>query len=180
MGRDPGLLTARDGYVLEKLLHDRPPLTDEWFRLLKRKLSLGRLPLAPDGQAELDPAYRIEPDGILKWFYGELLLALGQGWRVEPFWYDWRKGLDLAADQLVARLASWFGPDAPAHLVAHSMGGLVARTFVKKHADRWESLWDRAGNGLRGRRHVDQPFEPDPVSTGEGTGAADLPRSLVT
>ncbi|MGB3876232.1 hypothetical protein [Shinella zoogloeoides] len=57
MGRDPGLLTARDGYVLEKLLHDRPPLTDEWFRLLKRKLSLGRLPLdapLPAGLATVD------------------------------------------------------------------------------------------------------------------------------
>ena len=33
MGREPGLLTARDGYVLEKLLHDRPPLTDDMRRV---------------------------------------------------------------------------------------------------------------------------------------------------
>jgi len=35
-----------------------------------------------------------------------------------------------------------------------------------------------AGDGLRDRHRVDQPFEPDPVSTGEGTGYSDLPQSL--
>lgn len=44
MGRDPGLLTARDAYVLETMFHDRPPLTPEWLALLTRKLSAGRLP----------------------------------------------------------------------------------------------------------------------------------------
>lgn len=44
MGRDPGMLTARDAYVLEKMFHDWPPLTQEWLVLLTRKLSGARLP----------------------------------------------------------------------------------------------------------------------------------------
>lgn len=43
MGRDPGLLAARDAYVLERMLYDRPPLTAEWSALLRRKLALPRL-----------------------------------------------------------------------------------------------------------------------------------------
>ena len=44
MGRDPRMLTARDAYLLEKMFHDRPPLTQEWLALLARKLSGARLP----------------------------------------------------------------------------------------------------------------------------------------
>jgi regulator of nucleoside diphosphate kinase len=44
MGRDPAMLTTRDGYVLEKMLRDWPPLTQEWLALLKRKLASGCLP----------------------------------------------------------------------------------------------------------------------------------------
>lgn len=53
MGRDPAMLTARDGYVLEKMLRDWPPLTDEWLALLKRKLSGGRLPAGGRVPADL-------------------------------------------------------------------------------------------------------------------------------
>lgn len=57
MRRDPGMLTARDSYVLEKLLNGWPPLTEEWLALLRRKLSTARLPLGapiPAGLATVD------------------------------------------------------------------------------------------------------------------------------
>ncbi len=44
MRQDPATLTARDGYVLERMLRDWSPLTPEWLALLKRKLTAGRLP----------------------------------------------------------------------------------------------------------------------------------------
>lgn len=53
MGRDPAMLTARDGYVLEKMLRDWPPRTQEWLALLKRKLSGGRLPAGARIPADL-------------------------------------------------------------------------------------------------------------------------------
>ncbi len=65
MGRDPGMLTARDGYVLDRMLRDWPPLTEEWLALLKRKLAAGRLPAEariPAGLATIDArvAFRCE------------------------------------------------------------------------------------------------------------------------
>ncbi|WP_411034331.1 hypothetical protein [Shinella sp. BYT-45] len=51
------MLTARDGYVLERMLRDWQPLTEEWLALLRRKLAAGRLPAdapAPRGLATID------------------------------------------------------------------------------------------------------------------------------
>ncbi|MBO9629700.1 MAG: hypothetical protein J7516_09720 [Shinella sp.] len=45
MGQNPALLTLRDGYVLEKMAADAPPLTEEWRTLLHSKLSSHRLAL---------------------------------------------------------------------------------------------------------------------------------------
>ena len=34
------------------------------------------------------------------------------------------------------------------------MGGLVCRTFIKRHPDRWKTMWDAERNGERGGRLV--------------------------
>ena len=65
MGRETGLLTARDGYVLDRMFASWPPLTEEWLSLLERKLTLARLPAdapAPAGLATIDAriAFRCE------------------------------------------------------------------------------------------------------------------------
>ena len=90
----------------------------------------------------------------MKRHYGELLLALSERWRVRGFWYDWRKDLQLAAAELEAHIRKWFAADEPVHLVAHCMGGLVARTFIKNYPSRWQAMWDADGNGSRGGRLV--------------------------
>jgi len=111
---------------------------------------LARLRLDEKGLAELDPNYDVHATGILKKYYGELLLSLSEHWTVRAFWYDWRKDLNLAADELKARLGGWFGEEAPVHIVAHSMGGLVARTFIKNHPERWKKMrGDKEGAGGR-------------------------------
>ena len=116
--------------------------------------ALGRLRLADDGLAEADPTYEVRAAGILKRNYGELLLALAEEWNVRAFWYDWRKDSKLAAAELEARLNGWFLDDTPTHLVAHGMGGLVARAFILNAPERWAAMWDRqpAAPGTRGGR----------------------------
>jgi pimeloyl-ACP methyl ester carboxylesterase len=115
---------------------------------------LERLRLDSDGRAEADNAYEVRATGILKRHYGELLLALSQRWNVRAFWFDWRKDLKHAAAELDAQISGWFGDDAPVHIVAHSMGGLVARAFAKRQAERWAAMWDGVHDGERGGRLI--------------------------
>jgi hypothetical protein len=120
------------------------------------RLILGRIErllLNADATAEADSTYTVAATGIMKREYGDLLVRLAEHWNVQAFWFDWRKDLKAAADALHARLGEWFG-DQPVHLVAHSMGGLVARTFIKKFPGRWAKMWDTSGNGRRGGRLV--------------------------
>ena len=113
---------------------------------------LERLLLNDDGRTG---KYTIYPTGIITDYYGEMLLKLhARGWNVQPFWFDWRLDLNLAADELHNKINEWFGKESPVHLIAHSMGGLVARTFISRHGERWEKMWDNSGNGRMGGRLV--------------------------
>jgi pimeloyl-ACP methyl ester carboxylesterase len=120
------------------------------YRLITGRLD--RLRLNTAGLAEYNPDYDVRATGILKRYYGELLLSLSENWRVRAFWFDWRKDLNVSADELRARLSGWFPEDAPVHIVAHSMGGLVARTFIKNHPDRWKKMM--SGDGRAGGRLI--------------------------
>lgn len=120
---------------------------------------LMRLKLARDGLDDDVPGDHVRATGIIKRYYGEMLLTLAGSWNTHAYYYDWRKNLDIAADRLYAQMANWFDDDEPVHLVAHGMGGLVARTFIQRHDDRWESMWDRGKGadrapGSRGGRLV--------------------------
>ena len=79
----------------------------------------------------------VRPTGIYMRYYGKQLATLSQHWDARAFFYDWRRDIRAAADDLRHSIDSWFGFGAPVHLVAHSMGGLVARCYTKQHADRW-------------------------------------------
>ena len=59
-------------------------------------------------------------------------LAQRARWNAEPFAYDWRKGIDTASDELARVIRARF-PGQPVHIVAHSMGGLVARNMIRRH-----------------------------------------------
>ncbi len=99
-------------------------------------------------QLALDPATGlgvndVRASGILLRYYAAQLVSLARDWNVRPFFFDWRADMRTTADALRYNLDAWFGPDAPAHLVAHSMGGLAARAFIARHAGRWRTLAGR-------------------------------------
>ncbi len=123
------------------------PIWVKVFRIVEG--ALARLQLGEDGLKELDEEFDVRPTGILKRHYGEMLLSLATQWQVRAFWFDWRKDLEVAAAQLETSLRGWFGRDEPVHLVAHSMGGLVARTLLAKHRDCWKALQGADGSGGR-------------------------------
>ncbi len=105
------------------------------------------LKLNDDGTSgEID----VRATGVMKRQYGELTLSLASNWNVRTFPFDWRKDLHLAAVELESQIERWFGSE-PVHIVAHEMGGLVARAFIAKYPKRWQSMWD-AHSGVPGRR----------------------------
>ncbi len=122
------------------------------FRILRGWLD--RLRLTDDGRSEFNSKFTVSASGIMKRYYGEILLALSENWNVKDFYFDWRKDLELAADSLNVRLSTWLDNKEPVHIVAHSMGGLVARTFIKKYENRWRTMWDEEGKGKNGGRLI--------------------------
>jgi pimeloyl-ACP methyl ester carboxylesterase len=98
-----------------------------------------KLQLAQDGMREADSTLRVQPSGLDKDSYAEAILWLKAYWNVEPFAYDWRKDLDQAAERLKELVETKF-KNQPVHLVAHSMGGLVSRNFIRRYPSVWKSM----------------------------------------
>lgn len=100
---------------------------------------IDKLRLAPNGVQEANAKLRVRPSGLDKDSYAETILWLKAYWNVEPFAYDWRKDLDLAAERLKELVETKF-KDQPVHLVAHSMGGLVSRNFIRLYPKLWKTM----------------------------------------
>jgi pimeloyl-ACP methyl ester carboxylesterase len=95
-----------------------------------------RLTLAPDGRTALDPSVRIRSGGHIQLIYGLAALRWRHArFRVVPFSFDSRRGLDHAVRQLQAWLRARHKrhPKRRFALVGHSMGGLVALLHAQRH-----------------------------------------------
>lgn len=85
------------------------------------------------------PGVTVKVVGQMRKTYLPILLALDEQWHVRPFAYDWREDIRKSAEALAAEVTA-FGNGGPVHLVAHSMGGLVARCFIKHYPVLWKSM----------------------------------------
>ena len=108
-------------------------------------LNFGALVLGGLEDIEIDAA-AVEPTGLLDKFYAPLVEHLERSHHVEVHAYDWRLSVRDAARTLAARLEELL-PQAertgqPVHLVAHSMGGLVARSMIAD-GGAGERIWRR-------------------------------------
>ncbi len=107
------------------------------------------LSLLRGGLADLSwGASDVKPLDLLDDFYGPLLEHLAREHRVEVFPYDWRRSVRDTAQVLARKLAELV-PEAertgkPLHIVAHSMGGLVARAMIADGA-AGTAVWQRMG-----------------------------------
>ena len=85
-------------------------------------------------------------------FYGDFLVYLSRTHKVRPYAYDWRLSLDDAVAGLAAQLDQALGDGElsgqPVHVVAHSMGGLVARLTLARHPRLLERLQALPGSCL--------------------------------
>ncbi|MDS4040227.1 MAG: CHAT domain-containing protein [Candidatus Competibacter sp.] len=105
-----------------------------------RALLLGGLKRLRMGEPDIVPIDLIDD------FYGPLLEFLARTHQVEIFPYDWRLSVRDAAQQLADALEKLLPvterAGQPVHLVAHSMGGLVARAMIAD-GGRGTAVWQR-------------------------------------
>ena len=101
-----------------------------------------------------DPATaaRVAPDGPIGSVYGDLIERLADTHEVIPFAFDWRRPVEDEARRLGvavdAALAARAASQQPVRIVAHSMGGLVARTMALEKPDTWQRMLARDGARL--------------------------------
>lgn len=103
--------------------------------------------LAWGGLARLGiAAPAITPDGLFERYYESLYTYLGRRYRVEPFPFDWRHSIARSAQALGAHVQKELATHSrPIRFIAHSMGGLVARTLIQSQPELWKELTARGG-----------------------------------
>ena len=101
-----------------------------------------------------DPATtsRIQPDGPIGTTYDDLIERLADTHEVIPFAFDWRRPIEDEARRLAVAvdraLAARNASQQPVRMIAHSMGGLVARTMQLEKPDTWQRMMARDGARL--------------------------------
>jgi pimeloyl-ACP methyl ester carboxylesterase len=123
----PGIMGSKIGEVPRNAAGSASPKV-LWIDPLE--IAAGRLTALalPSGKA-------LRAAGVLLFSYAKLKLQLEVGGREARFHaYDWRLGLDELGAQLAARVVAG---GQPVILVAHSMGGLVARMAARMLPKRW-------------------------------------------
>ncbi|MHB9033593.1 MAG: esterase/lipase family protein, partial [Anaerolineae bacterium] len=101
--------------------------------LLNGQINL--LELDESGTQDRSPDVRIQPVGLEKLYYLNLILTLANETHLFEFPYDWRLACQINANELHQALLRWSVsfPDQQFTLIGHSMGGLVIRTYLALH-----------------------------------------------
>jgi pimeloyl-ACP methyl ester carboxylesterase len=79
----------------------------------------------------------IQAPNLLKKYYGEMQLTLLNHWNVVSFPYDWRLEIRASAQGLKKQIDTILGPSAKFSFAVHSMGGLVARSYLQQFPGDW-------------------------------------------
>ena len=100
-----------------------------------------------NGLSRLDYAVdkTVTPDGAIDYTYGELIDYLGITHDVVEFAYDWRLPLQEEAERLAKAVIRALADrkEQPVRILAHSMGGLLARVFQLTQPSTWEAMFKR-------------------------------------
>jgi triacylglycerol esterase/lipase EstA (alpha/beta hydrolase family) len=91
----------------------------------------------------------VEPDGPIGLFYDDLAAFLSADHDVIPFAFDWRRPIEEEATRLAnavdAALDARKKSGQPVRLIAHSMGGLVARAMHLVRDKSWTRMMEMDG-----------------------------------
>jgi CHAT domain-containing protein len=126
-----------------------PAVTGSHLKVGSSRIWIDLLGLAAGGLKRLE----IErPDVVVDepiWsYYADLCTFLDRSHEVRPWGYDWRRPIEDTAAAFADVLEETLSrSDQPVRIVAHSMGGLVARAALARDGT-WERFRKRAGSRL--------------------------------
>lgn len=107
---------------------------------------LSKLKYQPGG------ADQVSADGPIGMIYDDLMEHLAATHEVIPFGFDWRRPIEeearRLADAVDAALDARNASGQPVRLLAHSMGGVLARTMQLERPQTWARLMQREGARL--------------------------------
>ena len=94
----------------------------------------------------------VRPQEPIWMVYGNLVKHLSSIFQVAPFPYDWRRSLaeegERLAEDLSHVLDTMERSNLPVSIVAHSMGGLLARAMIASRPDVWQRMGKNPGSRL--------------------------------
>ncbi len=134
-------------FVLPGILGSHLKAGDKRIWLSLRLIGgLKRLSYQPGG------ADQVQPDGPIGMVYDDLIEHLAETHEVIPFAFDWRRPIEEEAHRLAhaveAALDARNESEQPVQLLAHSMGGVLARTLQLERPKTWARLMARPGARL--------------------------------
>lgn len=134
-------------FVLPGILGSHLKAGDKRIWLSLRLIGgLGKLKFQPGG------ADGVVPDGPIGLIYDDLMEHLAATHEVIPFGFDWRRPIEeearRLADAVDAALDARNVSGQPVRLLAHSMGGVLARTMQLERPQTWARLMQREGARL--------------------------------
>ena len=94
----------------------------------------------------------VRPQEPIWMVYGNLVKHLSSIFQVATFPYDWRRSLAEEAERLAEDLSHVLDTlersNLPVSIVAHSMGGLLARAMIASRPDVWQRMGKNPGSRL--------------------------------
>ena len=139
-GRRPVLFVLPG--IMGSSLAVRDAAEEVWLSV--RRLALGQLT-----RLRMDQPLPILPTGLLGLAYGDLVEFMDRSHDVLPFPYDWRQSVREAAKHLAEEVGRALDQTTagghPVRILAHSMGGLVARAMIAERPDIWQRVRERGG-----------------------------------
>lgn len=130
-------------FVVPGIMGSHLGVSDERYWIDPLDLARGRF-----GELAIDRV-DIEAQALVGRTYDRLVAFLGSTHEVVPFPYDWRRSILDAAGHLRDAVAAKLGETKqPVRIVAHSMGGLVARAMFAQNAELRERFAERSGSRL--------------------------------
>jgi tetratricopeptide (TPR) repeat protein len=94
----------------------------------------------------------VVPDGLIGSFYDELAAFFFNDYDVKPFAFDWRRPITAEAERLAVEVADALDArktsKQPVRIIAHSIGGLVARTMQIVSCGTWDRMMDFDGGRI--------------------------------